>query len=312
MKGLRQLLLISLMIGFGCNSPQPDVIEARFPGDTFDEGGPYQVSVHTWGPVDSIQILYDTDDMAEALTQTAPMDKVQANQWAGSIPGARRGSTIAFRLKIKGPGGTILYPRSSPHRFSILGEALQCNPECIEGESCIDGRCRRQSICLNDGQCQMGERCQRGQCVPDLTRCESDEDCPDSLRCNSGSCTPECSDARDCLETERCNNGRCEDVAPDCLDDSQCSPGEVCTGGECQTVVDGPCPEDCPEPLFCAEDLGDALNADKMGTAVLAPYASKATIDALSHAVETSTNQMIRSTPRPRSPAICQSLHAPV
>jgi hypothetical protein len=147
----------------------------------------------------------------------------------------------------------------------------ECPEECAEGQSCLDGMCRRS--CLTHRDCRskkhddpcISNTCVDGFCVEAIVECLPGYEC-----CRGECCSKSCTNDDECAIIAPCHFGRCgeqgicEFIALDpCL---ACSTAAECVNSGPNTVCcEGSCRRPCPEGTImskgceCRAD-GSAIN----------------------------------------------------
>lgn len=149
--------------------------------------------------------------------------------WDGQAPA---GSACA-------PGVGIFVCEAGTECVLDLSLCGTCEPAGTAGAPCVDGRCDRESRCIDD------------ECVArGLTgdACDDERICATGLACVDGSCSAfavadpggSCTDAR-CPYQSTCLSGVC---VPDARNGDSCEAGEVCGAGFCDGTTCQPFRED--------------------------------------------------------------------
>lgn len=142
---------------------------------------------------------------------------------------------------------------------------VRCDPECADGESCVEGVCVAEAECATDDECGDGELCVEGECVAD-TSCETDDDCAEGEVCEEGACVEPtgCESDDDCGDGQYCDGDVCTDY--ECVQDSDCGgcgadEDPICVDNAC--ACEEPCPQGCGDGTACcaANDECIALEA---------------------------------------------------
>lgn len=150
-----------------------------------------------------------------------------------------------------------------------------CNDgnECTT-DSCFEGECFNEFICLADLDCDDGSVCTTDTCSPEgccefTPLCATIADCDDGDECTIDTCSPDgccqseplCTSAQDCDDGNVCTtnvcggDGCCESI-PDCTSAQDCDDGNDCTADAC--MAGGCCRHSqkiCSDANPCTEDV---------------------------------------------------------
>ncbi len=146
------------------------------------------------------------------------------------------------------PAGAVCKTRQNIQKTCSAGPRSCKSPcDCLQGESCVGGRCKRGAkpvYCCDKPGCPGGQACfnkynQSGYCP---ISCKTHCDCPQGQRCNRGKCVNDiirrtyCCDKPGCPSGNFCYRrdgsfGRCPQKK--CKSPCDCQPGEDCKNGVC-------------------------------------------------------------------------------
>ena len=132
----------------------------------------------------------------------------------------------------------------------------ECNPECVNGKVCKDGKCVDDSTQACDPECIDGKICKDGKCVEDSTQA-CDPECIDGKECKDGKCVDDSTQACDpeCIDGKECVNGECIEKSGEACN-PECNDGLICRDGECiddeEIVIDDKtCSPECKDDQIC-------------------------------------------------------------
>lgn len=135
------------------------------------------------------------------------------------------------------------------------GAVETCDPECAEGEECVDGACVPIGSGTCDPACEEGFECVEGECVEVTEEC-LDEDCPGIQLCDEeGACSGEASlVCMDGLFNQACSGvyefstvayGECSAVP--CVEDADCAGLDACDDPEAGSTPEFMCDMEAAE-----------------------------------------------------------------
>jgi Cys-rich repeat protein len=140
------------------------------------------------------------------------------------------------------PAGPVesVYFNGQNSSVQMFNSTPACNPECTNGQICVNGTCQD---CSATNLCPAGQTCVSGKCQkicnPACTGgqvcvngtcqgCSQDIECPTGQVCNGGKCVPKCT-STSCPNGQVCIAGKCQK----CTNSAQCPSGYECQNGAC-------------------------------------------------------------------------------
>jgi hypothetical protein len=215
---MKQITYLFFACMLGCSVSPPDILDVSLPSDTDDEMGPYLISAHTWGAIDTADVDWRIQPSGSEATAQLRMVEVRPHHWECFAQGVPAGSEISMRIVVEGPGGKARFPPTGMHRFRVIHANEACAAPCLHDEQCINGECISGGCRTND-QCPPSQICQAGQCES-VSECTTHLDCPTDLSCQDGRCVRAENCGEGCPEGLICNPRSSQCVA--CFEDSHC------------------------------------------------------------------------------------------
>lgn len=259
---MKQITCLFFACMLGCSVSPPDILDVSLPSDTDDEMGPYLISAHTWGAIDTADVDWRIQPSGSEATTQLRMVEVRPHHWECFAKGVPAGSEISMRIVVEGPGGKAQFPPTGMHRFRVIHANEPCAAPCLHNEQCVNGECISGGCRTND-QCPPSQICQAGRCES-VSECNTHLDCPTDLSCQNGRCVlaencgegcpeglicnPGSSQCVACFEDSHCPSARCNleiNQCVQCLENSDCMRLDQCVEGVCQTPS---CSADDNEP----------------------------------------------------------------